>query len=145
MVWGDRYFLVFWKCTGAARGRSSADAPGHTPCGSFKWFQCATWKESRPSRCKWSQIWFTRPEAWREKHRVSRNNVVCTLLVFLYLSKRFQGLHTYHFFYRTAAPGSAVFPWFEITFWDVFYCTPKGALTALPVIRASFLEVPHTW
>ena len=49
---------------------------------------------------------------------------------------------------RTAAPGSAVFPWFKIIFWDVllmFYCTPKGTLTALPVIHASFLAVPHTW
>ena len=27
----------------------------------------------------------------------------------------------------------------------MFYCTPKGTLTALPVIHASFLAVPHTW
>ena len=26
----------------------------------------------------------------------------------------------------------------------MFYCTPKGTLTALPVIHASFIEVPHT-
>ena len=27
----------------------------------------------------------------------------------------------------------------------MFYCTPKGTLTALPVIHASYLAVPHTW
>ena len=27
----------------------------------------------------------------------------------------------------------------------MFYCTPKGTLTTLPVIHASFLAVPYTW
>ena len=30
-------------------------------------------------------------------------------------------------------------------YFEMFYCIPKGTLTALPVIHASFLEVPHTW
>ena len=106
---GERYFLVFWNCTGAAiglqrthlaihlvalssdsnvpreRSHGPADASGHKSdsCGQ-------------------------KPDA--KTTGVSRNNVVLTLLVCLYLWKRFQGLHAYHFFYRTAAPGSAVFP-----------------------------------
>ena len=27
----------------------------------------------------------------------------------------------------------------------MFYCTPKGTLTTLPVIHVSYLAVPHTW
>jgi len=107
---GERYFLVFWKCTGAARGRSSADAPGHTPCGSFKWFQCATWKESRPSRCKWSQIWFTRPEAWREKNRGVKEQCGMYFVGFSLSIETFSRTSHLSFFLQNGSPWECSFP-----------------------------------